>query len=1068
MVDSKDRDEILAYTRRMLMGPVHGESETIEGTPFLRYMTGILFPQGTSVRAATDAVAATAEEASDDVSVPSPADGESTGEAGGIASGIDLASERLPSAVGISFKVRDNSVVRCHVWAARYENEPGTASDRGKAVWRRLPLHSEGSPATVEITKGVQPVQVFDGRARIEARWRTNAAEGTAIVTVALVNEQHAAEGAPDPALALFQVGMRCEADSGMQAYPRTGNNHPKESEESEVELLYACNLSFARGHGAAADWSRPEAGLVRSVSVDFLPSADVPMATFEVDDPTIDTRSCEIKFLVQAPREDVLRVLGTLTQGYAAWAARQREEARQSDDPAVAARLVQRIEAWARRMQAGLDRLRSDDAAWQCFVWANEAMGAQMVLAKSRPKVPFPRALRKAMPEIDLAGRCWRSFQIAFLLGVLESLMDDVPDREVVDVIWFPTGGGKTEAYLFVSAFELLRRRLVHRDADTGTAIISRYTMRFLTAQQFQRTAALIVALESVRKKSQRELGTRPFTLGLWVGSAVTPNTSEEASKRLDALLDGAERDEGAGNPFLLEACPCCGTELIPARKEPHEKWTRADVGARTEDGKFILHCTSESCHFKDRLPLSVVDDVLYQDPPSILIATIDKFAALPWNDRARTFFGGPDDKSPPPSLILQDELHLISGPLGSIAAPYDAAIATIIKRRGRPAKIIGSTATIRNAREQVRSLYGRETAVFPGPSGRWDNAYFFRTDHTRPGRTYLGVMGQGYIKPVVAMVWTAAALLQSTTELRLQPESLDAYWSLIAYHNSRRELGRTLTAAQDEIPARIKAIASRPARVRRLGEPMELSATMVRSLGRAIQALEMPYETTRPPVDFVPCTSILSVGVDVTRLGIMLMNGQPKLTSEYIQATSRVGRGKVPGLVVSLFSAAKPRDRSHYEDFKPYHESLYRNVEPTSLTGYALPARERTLHAALIAVMRHATRLSKNESARNFDCHDEMVARCVADLLAAMRAADALESDDVKILMEQRLSEWEAEVKSSDSLLLYEARGAGTQFAALLADHGKAAEGGLWPTMRSMRNVDDEVRVGIDRSSE
>jgi hypothetical protein len=433
-----------------------------------------------------------------------------------------------------------------------------------------------------------------------------------------------------------------------------------------------------------------------------------------------------------------------------------------------------------------------------------------------------------------------------------------------------------------------------------------------------------------------------------------------------------------------------------------------------------------------------------------------------LPWDNRARVFFGGVDDQSIPPSLILQDELHLISGPLGSLAAPYEAAIDTIIKLRGSTPKRIGSTATIRNAREQVRGLYGREVAVFPSPADCWDDAYFFNTDRSNPGRTYVGIMGQGYIKPVVAMAWTSAAILQSVREVDLAPEALDAYWSLLAYHNSRRELGRTLTAAQDEVQARIKAIASSEALARTIGEPLELSAQMVKSLGEAIEALEKPYVPGDPPVDFVPCTSIISVGVDLDRLGIMLMNGQPKLTSEYIQATSRVGRGKVPGLVVSLFSATKPRDRSHYEDFRAYHESIYRHVEPTSVTPYALPARERTLHAALVAVIRHATKYSPNESAKQVDFGDPFVHQCIASLLEVMCSSDLSEAKEVEQLMEYRLEQWRDESESGFQLL-YERLRAGHQFPSLLTDFGRAKAGALWPTMMSVRNVDAEVIIKV-----
>jgi hypothetical protein len=321
---------------------------------------------------------------------------------------------------------------------------------------------------------------------------------------------------------------------------------------------------------------------------------------------------------------------------------------------------------------------------------------------------------------------------------------------------------------------------------------------------------------------------------------------------------------------------------------------------------------------------------------------------------------------------------------------------------------------------------------------------------------------MGQGYIKPVVAMAWTSAALLQAASEIPMDEATLDGYWTVLAYHNSRRELGRTLSAARDEVQARIMAIASSEALARKLGEPLELSAQMVKSLGEALQALETPHRVNQPAVDFVPCTSIISVGVDIERLGVMLVNGQPKLVSEYIQATSRVGRSSVPGVVVSLFAATKPRDRSHYEDFRAFHESIYRHVEPTSVTPYSLPARQRTLHAALVSVVRHATAFRDNQAANVIDFDDPFVKRGISELRRIIRASDPTEAAEIDSLIELRVSEWR-ELSQSGTALLYEARHAGAGYQALLAEYGRSQGANLWPTMNSMRSVDAEVGLKL-----
>jgi hypothetical protein len=1054
MASYPPRDNVVAYLRSVLYGPTGGVDEVLQGTPFLRYMTGILFPVGGQVENLADTVSASADE-------QSTATEKSDDTFGDQGSAVSLTSESLPSAVGLSFKLDDSASVSCAVWGARYEQvaAPTTGAKRGAVVWRRHPIFSEGKPEVIVFDRNSTESVVLGGRARLVPRWRT-VPGGHAIVTVALVNCQPGSGRGADPAVSLFQVGLRCEVSDGILPYPQVGTSHDEDSEEAEVEFLYRAVQPYARGHGAAANWADPIEGRSGWVAVDFIPSVDVPKATFELSSKGVSTKCCELRFLISADRTDVVADLQGLVDAYAVWVAKQRSDVSSSSNKTVAERFAKRAEDWLRRMQRGVAYLATDDTAWRCFRLANEAMAMQMVLIKARPKVPYGRGERKARPNFDFSDRAWRPFQIAFILGTIESLMnEESPDRDVVDVIWFPTGGGKTEAYLLVSAFEMLRRRLVYGERDTATAIFSRYTLRFLTAQQFQRTGALIVAMEILRRGLKEELGAREFTLGLWVGSGVTPNNFRKANDDFQVQFES----RSPRNHFLLQSCPCCGTEIFPTAKGRNQRaWNEQDFGIDAGPEHFRFRCANQACEFAESLPLNVIDEALYEEPPSLLLGTIDKFALLPWDSRARPFFGGADDESVPPSLILQDELHLISGPLGSLAAPYDAAIDTIISVRGGKTKRIGATATIRNAREQVRGLYGREVAVFPSPGSRWDDAFFFSTDTTNPGRTYVGVMGQGYVKPVVAMAWTSAALLQSVREVSLTPDALDAYWTLLAYHNSRRELGRTLTAARDEVQARVRAIASSPALVREIGEPLELSANMVKSLGEAIEALEKPYMPKDPPVDLVPCTSIISVGVDLDRLGVMLMNGQPKLTSEYIQATSRVGRAKVPGLVVSLFSATKPRDRSHYEDFRGYHDTIYKHVEPTSVTPYALPARERTLHAALVAVIRHATDFEQNESAKEVDFADAQVMKAIARLLQVMCDSDPSEAAELTALMEDRLGEWK-QVAESGFPLLYERRKAGHQFASLLTDYGKAKAGACWPTMMSVRNVDGEVTIRV-----
>jgi hypothetical protein len=1046
------RAKVVEYLRSVLIGPREGSNEIVQGTPFLRYMCGILFPLGGDVRAGTSTVTATADEEPTDTAGSSEAKPES----------VELAFEALAAAVGISLRVDDTATLECNVSAAAYEKQAGETRSAGRSAqaWKRIPLADDQRPLKVQISKHSSEQTILGDRARLDTRWRTMA-DGTAIVTLTLINQQKTARGL-DPALALFQVGLSCRVlrDGSIRPYQDVTLPDDGESEESEVSFLYRHSAPYARGHGCAADWDVDEVGTCARVFTNFVPSAHVPAATFVVPDASVDRNCLSVRYIDEAERKYVLAALSTIVPAYRSWIDDHKAQAGPASLRKVAQRFTRRAEEWLKRIQGGIDLLARDSVAWESFKLANRAMGMQMVLSSNLENGPYPHGASRKPPRLSFEGKTWRPFQVAFVLATIESLVEpNSAARDVVDVIWFPTGGGKTEAYLFLSAFELVRRRLAGAGSDTATGILSRYTLRLLTAQQFQRTAALITAMEVVRRSDASRLGSRPFSLGLWVGKDSTPNTYREAHGKYELMLE----QRAPNNPFILEACPWCATEIIPSSpKTGNRPWGKENFGIRSTQSEFAFHCPNTTCEFHDFLPLNVVDQALYATPPSILLGTMDKFAQLAWKDSARAFFGGPDDSSIPPSLVVQDELHLISGPLGSISAPYEAAIDAVITVRGSKPKRIASTATIRNAAEQVRGLYGRPVAVFPAPCGSWDDAFFFRTEPDRPGREYVGVMGQGYIKPVVAMAWTAAALLQSVREVPLGVKDKDAYWTLLAYHNSRRELGRTLTAARDEIATRIKTIASSPALARELREPLELSSSMVKSMTEALAALNRKHDDARPAVDFVPCTSIVSVGVDVQRLGVMLVNGQPKLTSEYIQATSRVGRGDVPGLVIALYSGSKPRDRSHYEDFRAYHEAIYRHVEPTSVTPYALPARERTVHAALVAVVRNALQWCKFDDAGRVDFEDPATKRVIAELEAIMAASDPSEASNVKRLLAGKIADW-IQFAEANNPLLYENLVAGAQFPALLSVYGQPPGLGKWQTMMSVRNVDREVTVGV-----
>lgn len=628
--------------------------------------------------------------------------------------------------------------------------------------------------------------------------------------------------------------------------------------------------------------------------------------------------------------------------------------------------------------------------------------------------------------------------------------------DRETVDLIWFPTGGGKTEAYLLTACFEILWRRLRFGAAGGGTAVLSRYTLSLLTTQQFQRTATAICALEYLRRGHDgplpHDLGEEPISIGLWVGKETTPNKISAAQDELGALKQMNAPDDR----FLLERCPWCGTEIVPERQGQDR-----DFGIRADGVTTSFFCPRDTCVFHKRLPVSVVDEQIYREPPTFVLGTVDKFARLAWETEAGNLFG--KDGRRAPSLVIQDELHLLAGPLGTTVGLYESAILELCSWGGTAPKVIASTATIRRSQDQIRSLYGRPAQLFPPAGIKAGHSYFASPDTDKPGRLYVGVMAQGHTAST-STVHVGAAALQAPKEICDDDTLRDAYWTAVAYHNSLRELGRTVTIARDDIPARLEHLTKDATRRRSLDDDsvVELTSNIPRSAQpRLLERLGKSFKE-RGSVSFLATTNMLSVGVDVPRLGLMLMNGQPKTTSEYIQATSRVGRRHVPGLIVTLFRSTKPRDRSHYESFGVYHRSLYRHVEPTSVTPWSLPSRNRALHAVLTILVRHGIGLNAENKAGDILGHPAEVARIRDLVVDHVRRADPGEAEVAAAQLDALIEAWkqEAEIaRGEGSRLYYQPQG--RQHAALLTDFGK--QGGLWETAQSMRNVDRECLLAV-----
>jgi len=1042
------RARFVDYLRAQLLGPIDGPHEVINDPPRVRYLLGILFPKQASLAES---------ELEDGADLGS---GDETEDV--LDSPIETVNDWCPSSLGLSFFLVGAGNIDCEVWGAHYE----ASVVKRRRQWCRIPIFSSDAPESLTINSpgpkgGVTQSSCLDGRAVLSSLWRPY--RNGFIITISLVNastvqavvgERSEEDRKKEDAACLHQAGFRCKPSGGeIDAYPAIGDSG-RDAEDLELRLLYDHAKTFAIGHGCSVTW-RKAGETAEYVETEHLPEFDVKPLIYGLKG---HEEVLRLSWIVNTKVPELLAKLDAFVASYEAWIEDEKRKKVPPEFGSARDRLIGRLEEASRRMRSGLDRLRTDDVSLAAFRLANEAMLMQMFqttdVMAGGPKEP--NSFEPTSSDLSKLNRVWRPFQLAFQLLTLPSVASEKSiDREVVDLIWFPTGGGKTEAYLAMAAFALFYRRLLDKDAGAGTAVITRYTLTLLTAQQFQRAATLICACEMIRRSSPDRFGGIPFSIGLWVGDAHTPNRYSTAHEKFEELFVEGE----IANPFQLQQCSWCGTRVLP------EIGTEdgSDYGIRSTASSFEFFCPTTTCPFHDRLPVAVVDEELYKNPPSLLLATVDKFAQLPWDDRAGVFFGA--GRHLPPSLIIQDELHLLSGPLGTTVGLYESAIDSLIRLHGGVPKVIASTATIRGAGDQIKGLFGRaDTQVFPPPGLDSRNSYFARTDEAAPGRRYVGVMPQSH-STQTSVVNTLTAMLLAPLECAMQDPTLDSYWTTVAYNNSLRELGRTVTLARDDIPERLKLWASAPEFIRQLDDHdvMELRSNVGGDQLPKLLARLLEKRDEEGSAAIVACTNMFSVGVDVQRLGLMLMNGQPKSTSEYIQATSRVGRGETPGLVVVLYGATRPRDRSHYEQFISFHQSLYRNVEPTSVTPFSPQSRVRALHAALVILVRHWAGLALDEDAVLFDMRDERIQHLVRVLLKRARETDPDEHEATVQHLESLIHEWHnraSGARGARKKFFYRPE-SGRAHKSLLTHFGKKGEG--WPTLDSMRNVDDESLLAV-----
>ena len=1083
--------------------------EVLDRPPNRWYQSGFLIPSETSLGDRADDSADDEFAGLDGQNLSAKRKSNASGDDTGASEAGPARRVFFTCSVGLSFLIPASTGLEVTVHWASYKPTTPPEDSKADEAWLREP-HTEPLVLPADLFdpsgRAAQSKQVPDSDG-LMLRWHLRPApadqgysHGAVAVSLFLTNERSfEGRSAEDRDLASayqVQLDVGCNTSFLKRRDPRAADleANANDWDHRVNNLHYRDDHEFAVGHNISVAPRIDASGHCHQISTTWLPQSTVEKVlprVAELEAGGLVLSMAELDTLASDGADPVQAALRPLVTAYTDWIQQQRKTAdtASKQQQATATELLQEASKQARRIELGIEALENEKVRL-AFAIANRAMAAT---ARQRFGV-----MRGQKP--DDVRPCWRPFQLAFLLMNLVAMAEPTDaDRDTIDLLFFPTGGGKTEAYLGLAAYTLVLRRLRHGGSieSAGMAVLMRYTLRLLTLDQLGRASTLICALELERRKDPKLLGKWPFEIGLWVGQSGTPNKlghkgdGDDNSARSRVLAWSG----GDNKPIPIDNCPWCGTELGKASLLDDRPAVVRGVFRLLPDADYPKElrvcCRNRQCRFSgdSTLPLVAVDEMLYQRLPAFVIATVDKFAALPWVGATGKLFGcvshaqpgkgffGPSDGSDqagallphglePPDLIIQDELHLISGPLGSMGGLYEAVIDELCARQletsdgmqtVRP-KIVASTATVRRANQQMQALFGRSStpAVFPAPGpDRRDSFFSYTAPVTEAqGRVYVGVSAPGrnvkalLLRVGLALMSTAQKLYaQAERERKARekrgeakgPNPVDPYMTFLGYFNTIKELGITRRLLEEEVTSllttydqrrRLNETSARYARRKIANEPLELTSRVPTSEVSTTKArLELNFDNEKQRVDTALATNMISVGLDISRLGLMVMLGQPKTTAEYIQASSRVGRDdQRPGLVVVLLNPNRPRDRSHYERFSFWHSVFYRDVEATSVTPWSSRALQRGLPAITVALARHLSpALSWARDAGNADAIDAVqaeVAQRLAERARRSAPSQAL-SEHIQAEVHQRvmnlLDKWIRIARDNGGLLQY-----------------------------------------------
>lgn len=1135
MTERKDiREHLIEELKKDLVGPREGEEifwSNDGDIPTSRYLAGVLYPKHTKLdqnnflKATTESEKGEDEEETADTLEHNP-----------FATTIGTQPSSLGMTCCVSEKTKN---IECEVNFGLYEKQTREKKTKEgeeytEIGWKRK---AEKEIFTISTTKnGSRDIK----KSHVSVVWKIIRKLEKYYISIYLLNTKEALgdDVVTESDQCIFQPEIILRTLESSKAreeenifLPMAKNKrYQKDPEEIRFDVLFRNKQFFAVGRNCSVQWDNYNER--KGNKADWVKTTFVPRHNVEIIQPRKgNTEPLENNLRLSTLKNvkdfsEYEKLLSPIILEYESWIENikkridVKEEGLMKFERPIRSQ-IKKCENTKERIIKGIELISTDPIAGQAFQFANEAMHKQMIHSRwakdniSQNKKTIDFNPNYGEYEKDNPPK-WYIFQIAFILLNLESILKpESKDREIVDLLWFPTGGGKTEAYLGIVAFLLGLKRL-RKGENGGIAVLMRYTYRLLTIQQFHRAAALMCACEYIRGQDKTgKWGKVPFRVGLFVGNDTTPNSLEAAKKNLG-------NKSKKSNPVQMINCPWCGKSL------DHHNYHVVKNPLR-----MAIKCANPNCYFGNKdndesyIPVVFVDDDIIRTLPSLLIGTVDKFARLAWESKFAALFGkvraycgkhgynpagaiagdsnpgntmitcnhkavkAEDIKNmsekeqekiskegnwtrefrepiPPPELIIQDELHLITGPTGTLVGLYESVVEDLCLNKGIKPKIVASTATIKNSEKQIQWLFGRtKSEIFPPQVLDFGDTYFSDVipDTEKVGRIHVGICSSS-AGILTADARIAAALLRKirfirenkNKEFSYSVEEIDAYYTLVSYYNTVRNVSSAVRYYEDSVPPFMGAISQQfepgGSKKKDLLQTQELTGRLDASeipdifkevdIGLTEKMCSCDEKDREPskendticetckkqfkrPLDALLCTNMLSVGVDIQRLSLMLINNQPKHTSEYIQASGRIGRSKSAGLVVTSYRYLAPRDLSIYENFGDFHATYHRRVEPGTLTPFASRARETGLFGILVAYIRNYVRkennllkLSPNDGAGKFKEVDTQLKKLFDEIKERLRSrveiVDNKEKDDTIDEFEQCRKEWIKFVKNTE----------------------------------------------------